>query len=141
MKTIKVTDFTEFPGLRHCKISDDSGELFYHKILNEEFKKAIERRQKLQVVLDGTAGYAPSFLDEAFGNLIYDFGLTLVKKNIEIISIQEPDLIQMIESETFVQWEERRLKNKPPQKTIKHNSWWYVDAGGEIKNRNQANYE
>ena len=38
-------------------------------------KKSFETKIKLQVVLDGTAGYAPSFLDEAFGNLVYDFGL------------------------------------------------------------------
>ena len=35
METINIKDFSEYPGLRHCSISDDSGEEFYHKILNK----------------------------------------------------------------------------------------------------------
>ena len=61
MKTLKVSDFSEYPGLRHCNISDDSGELFYHKILNSEFKKSYENKEVLTFILDGTAGFAPSF--------------------------------------------------------------------------------
>ena len=38
MKTIYIKDFSEYPGLRHCSISDDSGEEYYHSILNKEFK-------------------------------------------------------------------------------------------------------
>ena len=30
--TIYIKDFTEYPGLRHCSISDDSGEEYYHSI-------------------------------------------------------------------------------------------------------------
>ena len=137
MKTIKISEFSEYPGLRHCNVSDDSGEQFYHKILNEEFKKSFETKIKLQVVLDGTAGYAPSFLDEAFGNLVYDFGLEVVKNHLEIISIEEPDLLNILRSETFLQWEERRRKKDPPKKTIRHNSWWYLDENGILKNKHQ----
>jgi len=120
MKTINVLDFSEFPGLRHCKVSDDSGEEFYHKILNYEFKKAIDNNEELYVVLDNTAGYAPSFLDEAFGNLVFDFSLKLVKKYLKVISKQEPDLIELLENETYPQWEERRIKNVKPKKTEDH---------------------
>ncbi|EKJ85530.1 uncharacterized protein DUF4325 [Leptospira meyeri] len=123
-KVINVKDFSEFPGLRHCKISANSGEEFYHKVLNSEFKKAIDNNFKLIINIDNTAGYAPSFLDEAFGNLIFDFSLEEVKKRLEIISHQEPDLKIMIEKETFEQWEKRRINNQKPKKTIKHKKWF-----------------
>lgn len=134
-KTIKISNFTEYPGLRHCNISDDSGEDYYHKILNEEFKKAYENKYKLVLILDGTAGFAPSFLDEAIGNLVYDFSLKIVDSYLEIISIEEPDLIDLLKKETFPQWENRRSENKKPIKTERHNSWWYLDKNLEIKNK------
>lgn len=124
MSEINVFTFTEYPGLRHCSISDDSGEEFYHKVLNKEFKKCFENQDFLTVNLDGTAGYAPSFLDEAFGNLVYDFGLISVKKILKIISEEETDLIDLLENETFKQWEQRRVNKVFPKKTIKHDAWF-----------------
>lgn len=60
--------------------------------------------------LDNTAGYASSFLDEAFGNLVFDFTLDNVKRMVEIISNQEPHWKDMIEKQTYQQWEERRVR-------------------------------
>ncbi|MEQ9313510.1 MAG: STAS-like domain-containing protein [Cytophagales bacterium] len=134
MKTIKVVDFSEHPGLRHCKISDDSGEEFYHKILNRSFKESFEKNEKLLVDLDNTAGYAPSFIDEAFGNLVYDFGLDIVKKHLVLISEQEPDLIDKIQGETYELWSVRKNEDKAPEKTTKHKSWFFLDDG-EIKEK------
>jgi hypothetical protein len=112
MRTISVLeDFSEFPALRHCNISDESGEKFYHNVLNKAFKEAYDLNEKLIVNLDATAGYASSFLDEAFGNLVYDFTLDIVKSNTEIISEQEPHWKDMIINQTYPQWEARR-KNK-----------------------------
>lgn len=123
-RIINIKDFTEYPGLRHCAISEDSGEEFYHKILNSAFKIAYENNDCLTINLDNTAGYAPSFLDEAFGNLVFDFGLEEVKKRMEIISEQEPDLKEMILHETYDQWEERRVNEQKPEKTAKHKPWY-----------------
>ena len=125
MKTISIlTDFSEFPALRHCNISDKSGEEFYHSILNPAFKEAFDKKEKLAVNLDATAGYASSFLDEAFGNLVFDFTLENVKKFIEIISNQEPHWKNMIEQETYPQWEERRKSKKNPKVTANHQAWF-----------------
>lgn len=130
MDIIKVRDFSEYPGLRHCSISDDSGEEYYHKILNSEFKKTYEKRSKLKIILDFTAGYAPSFLDEVFGNLVYDFGIRIVEQHLIIISEEEPDLKEMIHNETFPQWQERREKEDKPKKTCKPlNSWFRLIEG------------
>jgi hypothetical protein len=136
MNIISVKDFTEYPGLRHCSISDDSGEEFYHKKLNESFKNAIENGEDLTINLDHTAGYAPSFLDEAFGNLVYDFGLEQVSKRLHIISEQEPDLKDMIINESFIQWEERRVNDDEPKKTEKHNDWFRLVNNEFIKKNN-----
>lgn len=133
MKTISVLEnFSEFPGLRHCNISDKSGEEFYHAVLNREFKEQFEKGEKLTVNLDSTAGYASSFLDEAFGNLVFDFTLANVKKHIEIISIQEPHWKTMIETETYLQWEQRRATNKNPKITASHGAWFRL-INSEIK--------
>lgn len=133
MKTISILDnFSEFPGLRNCNISDNSGEEFYHKVLNQEFKDAFEKKEKLIVNLDATAGYASSFLDEAFGNLVFDFTLDNVEKCIEIISIQEPHWKEMIENKTYLQWESRRKKNETPKVTAIHNPWYRL-VNNELK--------
>ena len=125
MITISVfSDFSEFPGLRHCAISENSEEEFYHNVLNKAFKEAYDNKTKLTINLDNTAGYASSFLDEAFGNLIFDFTLENVKKTVEIISEQEPYWKEMIESKTYPEWESRRKKGERPKITIDHLPWY-----------------
>lgn len=133
MKTINIIDFSEYPGLRHCNISDDSGEKFYHKILNNSFKDCFENGSKLVVNLDNTDAYASSFLDEAFGNLVFDFSLENVKKILEIKSVEEPHWIEMIKEKTFLQWEDRRIKGKAPIVTEKHLPWYRLINGDLIK--------
>jgi hypothetical protein len=125
--SIVIADYSKSPGPRYCYQGDDSGEDFYHKILNEKFKDAFEQKTELEVNLDGPDGYASSFLDEAFGNLVFDFGLGNVQSRVRIISNEEPEWIEMIEKETFVQWEQRRTNNQPPKKTIKHEDWWRLN--------------
>lgn len=124
-KTISVKDvFGQFTGLRHSNVSEKSGEEFYHKILNIEFKNCFESKGILTIDLDGVRGYSPSFIDEAFGNLVYDFGLDNVKRYLKIKSDDKPFWKQSIEKETFIFWEQRRLNNQQPFKTIEHDKWW-----------------
>ncbi|MBO6659480.1 MAG: STAS-like domain-containing protein [Roseivirga sp.] len=133
MKIIFVKDFTEFPGLRHCSISEDSGELYYHKVLNSEFANSLSDKSDLILNLDQTTGYPPSFLDEAIGNLVYDFTLDVVKSNLKIISEEEPDLLDLIEKETFPQWEKRRVDSVKPKKTKRHEPWFRFLNGSLTK--------
>jgi len=77
----------------------------------------------LSIVLDGADGYASSFLDEAFGNLVYDFGITIVLDSVEIISNEEPEWIDMIVNDTCHQWQKRRTENKSPRVTALHKAW------------------
>lgn len=130
---IKIVDFTKYPGPRYSSQGEFSGEEFYHKILNPDFVNALKENRKLQVVLDGTAGYASSFLDEAFGNLIFDFSLHKVEPIIEIISEQEPDWKTMIFNDVFIDWEKRRNDNSKPKKTVEHPEWYrFINDSLEI---------
>ncbi len=126
MEVISVVDFSDFPGLRHSNISDDSGEDFYHTVLNNKFKEAYENETGLKVILDYVVAYTSSFLDEAFGNLVYDFSLETVKKYLTIESVEEPHWIDMIYNETFPQWESRRIKNEKPVVTKTHEPWYRI---------------
>lgn len=137
---IRIADIMEYPGLRNCNISDDSGEEFYHSYLNKAFYDVFEKKENLVIDLDGTAGYASSFLDEAFGNLVYDFTLENVKKYVSIKSSEEPHWKSMIETKTFIEWEKRRREGKRPTVTQNHLPWYRIQEGvmerkvWEIKN-------
>lgn len=91
-------DFSSTPGARYYTDGDDSGQEFYEKILKHAFKEALDDNDKLVIDLDGTEGYATSFLDEAFMRLTKEFGKSDVLSHIEIISFEEPDWIDEIRS-------------------------------------------
>lgn len=115
-------EFSDAPGLRYCSLSEKSGEEFYHACLNSRFSEALEKDEKLVLILDYTEGYAPSFLDESIGNLVYDFSLEIVEKYLVIVSEEEPFWIDRIK--VFCKkWEERRLKQERPKVTIEHSAW------------------
>ena len=125
-------DFSLYPGLRTYDISKStSGEVFYHEYLNPKFYEAIQNKVRLKVVLDGTMGYTPSFIDESFGRLVFDFGEQLVLQNLEIESNEEPNWINQIKGKTIVEWEKRRKKNEVPVNTEGYNvpKWWHIDNG------------
>lgn len=129
LKVSVLNDFSEYPGPRYSNQGEHSGEEFYHSIINKKFATAVVDKSTLEVNLDGTAGYASSFLDEAFGNLVYDFGESIVKNHLVIVSTQEPDWIDMLEKETYPQWEERRKQNNSPKYTTSHNSKFVYNKG------------
>lgn len=121
-----LKEFSEYPKLRYSNLSENSAEDFYHKFLNDYFAEAFQTNVKLEVNIDYTAGYTSSFLDEAFGNLVFDFGLENVQKRLTIISTDEPYWLTMIHNETFPEWEKRRLENKTPKKTVSHSPWYRI---------------
>ena len=130
-----LSGYSEYPGPRYCEQGDCSGEDFYHKVLNDAFASAFNDNEILSINLDGTAGYASSFLDEAFGNLVFDFSQNTVTSNIELVSKQEPDWKVMIIKEVFPDWENRRLSNKVPKKTIRHAEWYRIIDGKLVKKK------
>ena len=131
MKTYIVSrDYSSFTGLRYCKRSDHSGEDFYHTKLNDWFAAAFENKEEITVVLDGGEdGYGPSFLDEAFGNLVYDFSLEVVNRWLHIDSEGDPEWGESIEDETYTIWEENRKNRIEPVKTEDHEPWYKLIDG------------
>lgn len=79
--------FTEYPGPRYKDQGEFSGEEFYVTMLNEKFYTCYKENSLLVIYLDGTAGYPSSFLDEAFGELIYDFSKKIVQKHLRFETI------------------------------------------------------
>lgn len=102
---IKVVEFSEYPGPRYKTQGSNSGQEFYEKFLKIKFQEVLDNNyQYLVVDLDGTAGYASSFIDEAFGNLLIDYNYQDIKNKLKIISNEEESWIDVIFNETLLQW-------------------------------------
>ncbi|WP_420723928.1 STAS-like domain-containing protein [Hwanghaeella sp. LZ110] len=88
-------DFSRTPGPRFIRQGEASGEKFRRSVL----QPALERYQFITVILDGTAGYGSSFIDEAFGGLIRVDGFSAdeLRKRIRIISNEEVELIRDVD--------------------------------------------
>jgi hypothetical protein len=89
-------DFSETPGPRVPEEGDYSGLQFLHDLLRPKYLKAIEDHTTLTIDLDGTEGYATSFLEAAFGGLAREFDASDVLKVIQFKSNDEPYLVQEI---------------------------------------------
>lgn len=63
-------DFNGRPGGRFPWEGDHSGEEFRETVLRQRYEEALSKNLQLVVDLDGTSGYASSFLEEAFGGMI-----------------------------------------------------------------------
>ena len=95
MEKIKLKftkDFSPYPGGRSRSTGDNSAEEFYEEVLRGKFLEAKESDKKLEIDLDGSAGYAGSFLDEAFGRLGHEFKFDECKNRLEFITTEEPYL-------------------------------------------------
>lgn len=129
---LNVIDFTEYPGPRYDEQGPESGEKFYVEMLNPLFAKCVKEGSKLVVNLDGTAGFASSFLDEAFGQLAYDFGKDVLEDYLRIVSSDEPEWPLMIKDETIPQWQKRRLTGQAPKATMKYRVSGIDEEGNSI---------
>jgi len=99
MKQINIAkDFTETPGSAFITEGYFSGEEFRISILVPKLKEAVKNEVGLIINLDGTAGFHPSFLEEAFGGIIRERILTFSTflETISFISNEEPELVDAI---------------------------------------------
>ena len=95
--TLNVIErFGRTPGPRFRGDGECSGEEFRQDHLRPLFKQARSDGVKLIVDLDGVAGYATSFLEEAFGGLAREFGSHDVSDTLELKSKDEPYLVDEI---------------------------------------------
>lgn len=95
-KVIYVKEFTLTPGPRHRWEGDYSGEEFREKVLRPSFEEARRENVKLIVDLDGTEGYPASFLEESFGGLAREVGVSNVQRYVEVHSAFNKFLIEEV---------------------------------------------
>ena len=97
MATINIArDFSRTPGARYISDGPYSGELFRTNHLEPLFR-TVPPAQSIVIELDGTAGFATSFLEESFGGLVRKFGSAAVMGKIEFRSLEDPSLIHEIQ--------------------------------------------
>lgn len=132
---VRVLDFTEAPGPRFINQGKHSGEQFYVDVLNGKMAQCIIENKDMDVLLDGTAGYPSSFLDQAFGELVYDFTKAVVEHRVHIVTVINRRRKNKLENETYPQWEIKR-KNSPLLKhEIQEYELYFIDTDGELKQR------
>jgi hypothetical protein len=91
-----ANEFSETPGPRSRVEGDFSGELFLEELLLPRYAQALAQKTALTIDLDGTEGYATSFLESAFGGLARSYEPEQVLKTINFKSEDEPYLIEEI---------------------------------------------
>jgi len=90
-------DFSETPGPRSREEGEFSGDEFREVLLEPKFLEARQANEQLLVDLDGTAGYATSFLEAAFGGLAREYEPSEVLKLIRLACTDEPSLIEEVQ--------------------------------------------
>jgi hypothetical protein len=80
--------FSRVPGARLRRDGANSAEEFRSRLLIPALRSAIDEDSVLEVVLDGTAGYGSSFLEEAFGGLVRSgaFDPRQIRKHLRIVA-------------------------------------------------------
>jgi|SRR5580658_1848296 hypothetical protein len=96
MQLSVARDFSETPGPRARDEGDFSGEQFLEEFLLPRFKQALSEKDTLTIDLDGTEGYATSFLEASFGGLARLFEPADIQRVIILKSDDEPLLIEEI---------------------------------------------
>lgn len=93
--TIKVSNFTTTPGARYYEDGEYSGQWFRDEYLKPAFIN--NPTSEILVDLDGTEGYATSFLEEAFGGLIRLKDPAINTDRLKLVSKENPYIINEIE--------------------------------------------
>lgn len=98
MKYKIAKEYTDMPGGRYKKDGEFSGEEFRDEVLIPKIKECIKNNTVLEINLDETFGYPPSFLEEAFGGLVRKMVVDKKEllKSLKFISEEEPYLIGKI---------------------------------------------
>jgi hypothetical protein len=98
-KIVIASDFSDAPGARYRKDGPKSGQEFYEDLLKPKFQAAKDADGILLVDLDGTWGYASSFISGSFGMLAYEFGGNEVEKHLALKSEEDSVLLEKIAEE------------------------------------------
>ena len=89
-------EFSDTPGPRARDEGDFSGDAFLEDVLRPAYVQVVTEGGTLTIDLDGTEGYATSFLEAAFGGLAREFDATEILNVLTFKSDDEPFLINEI---------------------------------------------
>lgn len=98
MKICVATEFTETPGPRSRDEGEYSGQQFLEEHLQPKYEQARLNKESLIIDLDGTDGYATSFLESAFGGLARKYNHDEILRTLKFKSDEEPYLIEEIKA-------------------------------------------
>lgn len=98
MNIVRVRDFTLVPGARHRTDGDGSAEEFYDDYLKAALDETVKNGGRLTIDLDGTIGYASSFVSELAILIKKGYGDRFVRDNVLIKSDDDP-----IQKEIFIE--------------------------------------
>lgn len=107
MNVINIAkNFSKFPSGRYKSKGTTSGEEFRERFL----APAIQKNNHFIVELDGTIGYGSSFLEEAFGGLVRQLGLS-PKQLLNIMEIKTENQALRLEVIDYINEEWQRKNN------------------------------
>lgn len=90
MTSIRIAkDFSKTPGARYRSDGLYSGQDFRERHLEPLFEDASDQTP-IEIDLDGTEGYATSFLEEAFGGIAEKYGVDRALARFRFTSKEEP---------------------------------------------------
>lgn len=109
--TIRVRDYTLFPGPRYIRLGPYSGEWFRKEVLEPEIK---HHQGAIEVDLDGALGYGSSFLDESFAGLLRaGYSVDIVNSIVsKVVSKEDPTLLDEIK----IYVEEELVRQRNPKR-------------------------
>ena len=93
---VVAIDFHNDPGAREEIDGENSGRIFYDKLLLPKFLKAKQENHLLLIDLDGVFGYPSSFVSGSFGALSIKYGSALVLSHLKFKSDRRPIRIDKI---------------------------------------------
>lgn len=137
--TLRVADYTMDPGPRYKRQDTQgemtSGEEYYVKVLNKVFTECYQENKQLELYLDEVSGYPSSFLDEAIGELVFDFGKQEVERRLIFTTAMFKRRVQQVREETYVQWEKRREKKDIVQHSegLRVAQLYKLNAAGQLE--------
>ena len=92
-------DFTQATGARERADGPKSGQEFLETLLRPKFVEAKDVDGVLLVDMDGTWGYASSFVSGSFGSLAREFTAPVVHKHLELKSDEDSVLLEKVNAE------------------------------------------
>ncbi len=102
--TIKVSDYTRYPGPRYRQDGAFSGQEFREDVLVPALRNALAKHGTVSVILDNVAGYGSSFLEESFGGLLRNgFSIEDLSRHLRIVAETSRFQHHRLRAESYIQ--------------------------------------